>query len=58
MGINFYSKRILKCLGISFILSFIFFDINTINKQIKAEKNLLPEKDLFLYRQVGPIIFV
>ena len=31
------------------------FEINTINKQIKAEKNLIAasEKDLFLYRQMG-----
>ena len=34
---------------------FAFFEINTINKQIKAEKNLIAasEKDLFLYRQMG-----
>ena len=55
MDINFYSKRILKLLGISLFLSFTFFEINTINKQIKAEKNLISasEKDLFLYRQMG-----
>ena len=55
MSINFYSKRILKVLGISLILPFIFFEINTINKQIKAEKNILAasENDLFLYRQMG-----
>ena len=55
MDINFYTKRILKFLGISFVIPFIFFEINTINKQIKAEKNLMAasEKDLFLYRQMG-----
>ena len=55
MGINFYSKRVLKFFEISFILSFIFFGNNTINKQIKAEKNLIAasEKDIFLYRQMG-----
>ena len=55
MNINFYSKRIFKFLGISLIIPFIFFEINTINKQIKAEKNLIAasEKDLFLYRQMG-----
>ena len=55
MYIDFYSKRILKFLGISLILPLIFFEINTIDKQIKAEKNLVPasEKDLFLYRQMG-----
>ena len=55
MGINFFSKRILKLLGISIILPFTLFEINIINKQIKAEKNLTAasEKDLFLYRQMG-----
>ena len=55
MGISFYSKRILKLLTIVFFISFTFFEINTINKQIKAEKNLIAasEKDLFLYRQMG-----
>ena len=55
MDINFYSKRLLKLFGISIIIPFLFFDINTINKQIKAEKNLIAasEKDLFLYRQMG-----
>ena len=55
MNINFYSKRIIKFLGISLITSFAFFEINTINNQIKAEKNLIAasEKDLFLYRQMG-----
>ena len=51
MNINFYSKRILKLLGIFFT----FFNLNIINKQSKAEKNLVAasEKDLFLYRQMG-----
>ena len=55
MGLNFYSKKILKFLGISFILPFTIFEINTINKQIKAETKLTAasEKDLFLYRQMG-----
>ena len=55
MYINFCSKRILKLLGISLFLSFTLFDINTLNKQIKAEKNLIAasENDLFLYRQMG-----
>ena len=55
MGTNFYSKRILKLLGIFFILSFPIFEVNTIQKQIKAQKNLIAatEKDLFLYRQMG-----
>ena len=55
MSINFNLKRILKMLGISIIIPFTLFDINTINKEIKAEKNLIAasEKDLFLYRQMG-----
>ena len=55
MNINSHSKRILKLLGLSIFLSFILLDIDTVNKQIKAEKNLLAasEKDLFLYRQMG-----
>ena len=55
MDINFYTKRIPKFLGISFVIPFLFFEINTINKHIKAEKNLIAasEKDLFLYRQMG-----
>ena len=54
MGINYYSKRIIQLLGIS-LFSFAIFEFGTINKQIKAEKNLVAatEKDLFLYRQMG-----
>ena len=55
MAIDFYSNRILKSLGISLIIPFTIFGINLINKQIKAEENLIAasEKDLFLYRQMG-----
>ena len=55
MGINYYSKRVIQLLGISLFLSFTLFEIGTINKQFKAEKNLVAatEKDLFLYRQMG-----
>ena len=55
MGIILNSKRILKFLGICSILSFTLLEGNTLNKQIKAEKNLIAasEKDLFLYRQMG-----
>jgi len=55
MNIIFQSKRILRLLSIGFIISFSLFDNHTINKQIKAEKNLIAasEKDLFLYRQMG-----
>ena len=55
MDINFHSKRLIKLLSISFFLSFSLIEMNTINKQIKAEKKLVAatEKDLFLYRQMG-----
>ena len=55
MGISYYSKSFLKLLGVSLIISFSLFEINTVNNQIKAEKNLVAasEKDLFLYRQMG-----
>ena len=55
MGINFYSKIIYKLLGISFFIPFVLSDINTINRHLKAEKNLIAasERDLFLYRQMG-----
>ena len=50
MDINFFSKKILKLLSISLFLCFTFFEINTKNLQIKAEKNLVAatEEDLFL----------
>ena len=55
MGINFYSKRFIKLLVTSLIISFTLFDFKNINKQVKAEKNFIAatEKDLFLYRQMG-----
>jgi len=55
MGINFYSKIIYKLLGISLLIPFVLIDINPINRQLKAEKNLIAasERDLFLYRQMG-----
>ena len=55
MIINFYSKIIYKLLGISLFLPFALFSINSMNRQLKAEKNLIAatEKDLFLYRQMG-----
>ncbi len=54
MSINLYTKRILKIFGIV-ILPFTLFDINTIDKLIKAEENFLAatQQDIFLYRQMG-----
>ena len=55
MVINCHSKRIIKLFAISLTLLFPIFEINTINKQIKANTKLTDayEKDLFLYRQMG-----
>ena len=55
MDVNFFSKKILKLLSLSLFLCFTFFEINTKNQQVKAEKNLIAatEEDLFLYRQMG-----
>ena len=55
MGINYYSKKILKFLSIGTIIAFSLCDKQIINKQLKAEKNIIAasEKDLFLYRQMG-----
>ena len=55
MGINHNTKRIFKFFVTSIIMPFTLFEINAINKQIRAEKNLVSasEKDLFLYRQMG-----
>ena len=54
MFINIYSKTTPKLLSVCFFLFFTLFEINTVNKRIKAE-NLIAasEKDLFLYRQMG-----
>ena len=55
MGINFYSKIIYSLLGVSLFLPLVLFSINTTNRQLKAEKNLIAasEKDLFRYRHMG-----
>ena len=55
MNINFYSKRILNLISLSLMIGFTIFEVNVINKQLKAEKKLIAasEKDLFLYRQMG-----
>ena len=52
---NSHSKIIFKFLSLSLFIPFSLFEINTLNNQIKAEKNLIAasENDLFLYRQMG-----
>ena len=55
MDIRFQPKRLFKLLSIGIIISFSLADINSLNKQIKAEQNVIAasEKDIFLYRQMG-----
>ena len=55
MSINFFPKKNFKLFVISLILPFTILEFNTVNKKIKAEKNVISatEKDLFLYRQMG-----
>ena len=55
MSISFHPKRLFKLLSIGIIISFSLSDINSLNKQIKAEQNVIAasEKDVFLYRQMG-----
>ena len=55
MGINFNTKRIFNLFVASIIMPFTLIETNTINKQLRAEENLVAasEKDLFLYRQMG-----
>ena len=55
MSISFHPKRLFKLFSIGIIISFSLSDINSLNKQIKAEQNFIAasEKDIFLYRQMG-----
>ena len=55
MGIILHSNKILKFLSLGIIVSFSLCEINSINKEVKTEKNQIAasEKDLFLYRQMG-----
>ena len=55
MGIRFHPKRLFNLLSFGIIIPFSLSDINVLNKQIKAEKNVIAasEKDIFLYRQMG-----
>ena len=55
MTISFHPKRLFKLLSIGIITSFSLSDISSLNKQFKAEQNVIAasEKDIFLYRQMG-----
>ena len=55
MLVNFYSKKYLKFLTFPILFYLAFFEINILNKEIKAEKKLLAasEQDLYLYKGMG-----
>ena len=52
---NFYSKRILRLLGLPILFYLTIFDTTILNKEINADKKLLPatKQDLFLYKGMG-----
>ena len=55
MDINFNTKKIIKFIVISLILPFTLFELNKVNRQIKAEKSTTAatDKDLDLYHGMG-----
>ena len=55
MAINMYLKRFLNFIGIPLFLFISLLEINFSNREIKAEKKLVPatEKDLYLYKGMG-----
>ena len=55
MNINLYPKRFLKILSLPIFLSLTLFNIATLNKEIKANKNVkaATEQDLYLYKGMG-----
>ena len=55
MRINMYSKKFINFIGLPIFICLSLFEINIFNKEIKAEKKLIPatEKDLYLYKGMG-----
>ena len=55
MLVNFFSKKILKYLTFPIVFYLTIFNINNLNKEVKAQKKLLAatEEDLFLYKGMG-----
>ena len=55
MIINLYLKKIIRIFNLPILFYLTFFNVNILNKEIKAEKNLVAatEKDLFLYKGMG-----
>ena len=55
MGINVYSKKFINFLSLPIFIYLSLFEINMSNRELKAEKQLVPasEKDLYLYKGMG-----
>ena len=55
MGINVYSKKFINFISLPIFIYLSFFEINISNRELKAEKQLVPasEKDLYLYKGMG-----
>ena len=55
MRINLYSKKFIKLISLPIFIYLSLFEINIFNREIKAEKKLVPatEKDLYLYKGMG-----
>ena len=55
MRINMYSKKFFNFISLTIFICLSIFEINIFNKEIKAEKKLIPatEKDLYLYKGMG-----
>ena len=55
MSLKLYPKKFLNLLNLPIFLILTLFEINILNKEIKAEKKLLAatEKDLYLYKGMG-----
>ena len=55
MFINFCSRKISNFFKISIFLYLVFFELNILKKEIKAEKQILAatEEDLYLYKGMG-----
>ena len=50
-----YSKKFINFISLPILICLSLFEINIFNKQIKAEKKLVPatENDLYLYKGMG-----
>ena len=50
-----YTKKFLKFISLPIFIYLSLFEINFLNREIKAEKKLVPatEKDLYLYKGMG-----